>query len=307
MKDPHKYEKMIVTIVSDYETSLKVAKRLHSHNVDSVGVEIEFGSKSATIKDVGYVDIFNHHSTTKNPKQPSLAFNETNKYESFIISHIDADTIFGIGWLSGYFDKSNSKLLEISTIISEIDNNGIHKIDQTLIDKYAKELEVIFSVVSEAKAKLNKLRYSGFYNCTPIVKKTILKIIDHIQNQDLLDKKYSLIKTYKGNINASQYIMLKHKHYQVFSKKINNFKEDNHSFIVIYNTSISVFGRDFSTTLKYFPEGLPEFLEKIIPGSGGHFSAVGSPRAKNVSSSQFSEFIKRFTRRINAVSKREEK
>lgn len=294
---------MIVNIVSDYETSLRVAKRLHNHKVNSVGIEIEFGSKSATINDVGYVDIFNHHSNTINPKQPSLAFTDSNIYESFIISHIDADTIFGIGWLSGYFDKNNETLVELSNIISLIDNVGIHKVKQSILDKYPKELEVIFSVVNEAKAKLNKLRYSGFYNCTPIVKKTILKILDHIQNKELLDKKYSLIRNYKNDIKSSDYLIRKTEKYHIFNKKINNFKEDKHSFIIIYNTSISIYGRDFSTTLKYFPEGLPEFLEKIIPGSGGHFSAVGSPRAKNINQAQFENVVKLFDQRLKMVSK----
>lgn len=294
---------MIINIVSDYETSLRLAKRLHNHKVDSVGIEIEFGSKSATTQDVGYVDIFNHHSTSINPKQPSLAFTETNKYKSFIISHIDADTIFGIGWLSGYFDKSNETLVKISSIISLIDNVGIHQVEQSILNQYPKELEVIFSVVSEAKAKLNKLRYSGFYNCTPIVKKTILKIIDHIQNKELLNKKYSLIQNYKSDIKSEQFILQKTKQYYIFNKKINNFKEDTHSFIIIYNTSISIYGRDFSTTMTFFPEGLPEFLENILPGSGGHFSAAGSPRAKNVSPSQFDIVLKVFNKRLQQVSR----
>lgn len=295
---------MIVTIVSDYSISLKVAERLYKHNIESVGIEIEFGSESATINDVGYIDIFNHHSNTENPKQPSLAFNETKIYESFIISHIDADTIFGIGWLSGYFDKSNTTLLEISKIISQIDNLGIHQVDKNILNKYSKELEVIFSVVSEAKTKLNKLRYSGFYNCTPIIKKTILKIIDHISDTILLEKKYSLIRSYKNSRDTKEYLVSKNKDYYIFKKKLNNFNDDTHNFIIIYNTSISVYGRDFSTTLKYFPEGLPEFLNGIFPGSGGHFSAVGSPRAKNISKSQFENFIISFNERIKQVSKK---
>ena len=297
---------MIDNIVSNYETSKKVAKTIFEElNMESCGIELEFGDHSPSIKDIGFCEIYNHHlkNLESYNKQPCLAFQDTNRYDSFIISHIDTDTIFGIGWLAGWFDPTNKLLIELSKIISVMDNFGSHSLSDSNLKKYYKELEVISSCVNEAKTKLNKIKPNGFYNCTPIIKKTILKILDHLMNENLLNKKYNFIHDAK-----SKFLKIKPieetETYRLYDKKINDFKTGNHKFIIIYKLGISIYSRDVHSTNLFFPEGIITFMNKYFPGSGGHFNACGSPRMKKIPRKEFERFYKDFKNRINDVLKK---
>src|SRR5574344_1782763 len=94
--------------ISDYDTSIDFINWLSSNNQKIITIECEFGQKQIDENIEGVELSLNHH--LNNGVQPSLAFGiNLEKYsrEHIVITHIDADTIFGIGWVSGIFEKTS--------------------------------------------------------------------------------------------------------------------------------------------------------------------------------------------------------
>lgn len=291
---------MLVLICSDLKHAADSAKKLYTeHNIVSCAVEAEYKTTELNETYEGIGLALNHHLA--NGIQPSKIYeHKFNIYSSFIISHIDADTIFGIGWVSGIFPLNNEKFKRLSNLISEVDSSGIHNtsIPQDLV----KELQVVFSIVAEAKNKLSQLKYNYKYNITGIVKKAMLKIKDHILDEKLLEKRYKLIKDNLELIPLDKDYSTDKIH--VFRNKMNDFLYGKHKFIINYSRSIVVYGRSDKITATYFPKGLPNFLREFFPGAGGHFSAAGAGRNKRISKDEFDNFIEAFKLRIDTVDKK---
>lgn len=301
---------MICMISSNYETALDLLTKFTEKvpDIKFCGVEAEWGNESLTNDLKGISKVFNHHNNIDEP--PSLAFRkiyyenyQTYKCENFIISHIDADTIFGIGWISGIF-KPTEKFKQLSLLFASMDINGFHNICPELKEKYFKEFEVIMGIINHAKTSLKKVRYRNHYNCTTIIMKTLFKICDVLTHEHLLDKRLTLIRKEFAK-NKEQEILLKDSdsNIHIFNKKVNDFNKSNHMFIVVWNVSLSIYGRDKDIVSRYIPEGLPEFLNKLSPGSGGQFSAAGTPRRKGIPTSLYKTIINELKSRIDQVNK----
>ena len=303
---------MTVFISSNIITSRKIASKFNSYGMKCIVVEVEYGDESLTSADVGVEDYYNHHHIGPDAKQPCLAYkyiseliNEDTK-QNFIISHIDADTIFGIGWLSGLFkltDKdSYQKLKNISDIISHNDLNGSHNLPVDLIEKYNvhKELEVIKSFVIHAKKSIQKVKYKNFYNCSSIIYKTILNIIRIMSNREDLESRYNKIQ-HSLSKNQRENIQLpgSNEKVRIYSKKVNDFNDGTHEFIIIKYAGISVFGRNNEIVKKYFPEGLNNFIRTFFEFGGGHFAAAGGGRQKIIDKKEFDNFLEKFLERIS--------
>ena len=290
---------MIAIISNSYEVSKKIIEKLHTeHNQTFCAIEADYGENVINTDCIGVDSFYSHHTLDENYSQPCLAFQEENRDKrNFIISHIDADTIFGIGWLSGIFTK-NDKLIEISIMISQMDSFGFHNIDKKLFEKYRKEYEVIMSFISRAKKIIMKTKYKKYYNCTPIIMKTLFNICGVIYNDYNLNSRYDKIIKSREVLKENKLLKESDDYIHVFKKKKNDFNEDSHCFIVIWNVSISVYGRDTKTIHKYIPEGLPKFLNSLFPGSGGHFNAAGTSRNKKVSLLEYKRLILELKKRI---------
>lgn len=290
---------MIAIISNSYEVSKKIVEKLYTeHNQSFCAIEADYGNDVVDTNCIGIESFYSHHRIDTNYSQPSLAFQEEERNKrNFLISHIDADTIFGIGWLSGVFTKTD-KLVEISIMISQMDSFGYHNIDKKLFEKYRKEYEVIMSFISHAKKTIMKTKYKKYYNCTPIIMKTLFNICGVIHNDFNLNSRYDKIIKSRESLKENKLLKESDNHIHVFKKKKNDFNEDSHSFIVIWNVSISVYGRDTKTIHKYIPEGLPKFLNQLFPGSGGHFNAAGTPRNKKISLIDYKILISELKRRI---------
>lgn len=299
---------MIVFISSNFEVAKKLCDKVPKKipGLEFCGIEAEWGNNELTEEMEGVSKVFNHHG--KNENIPAaLAFEKiyfgnyrTYSSEYFIISHIDVDTIFGIGWVSGIFPLTK-KLMDLSRIFASLDINGYHnlKIDEN----YKKEFTVIMGIVSHAKKLLKKVKFQNYYNCTPIILKTLVKINSLINNEKLLNERYNIILK-EENLNKSyENLLLKESdnNIHIFNKKINDFNNDKHSFIVSWNLSLSIYGRDKETVKKYIPEGLPEFLNKISPESGGQFTAAGTKRKKEIPKSIYLKIINELKIRISMV------
>ena len=292
---------MVVFISSNITTSRKIAKRLNGYGKTCTAVEVEYGNNSLTSKDIGVDSYYNHHHTGPDAKQPCLAYTDFNQSfkENFIISHIDADTIFGIGWLSGIFPKDKI-LIDIAKIISIMDNEGSHKIPKELISKYYKEWEVVKSFISHAKKSVSKVKYKDYYNCSSIIYSTLMNIVRIVHDPKSVELRYS--KLINADINSKAKLHpMSNEELHIFDKKCNDFDKGTHNFIIIKSKTISIFGRDKDQVKKYFPEGLNNFLAKYFDGAGGHFASAGTSRLELVDNIKYLKFLNAFNARINEI------
>ena len=298
---------MVVFIAANYPVAKNIAEKMYNDlNISFCAVEAEYGDGKLSTNDIGISASFAHHKIGKDYYQPCLAYqNDISNYsENFIISHVDTDTIFGIGWISGMFNNVSpsiyEKLKELSLMISINDNFGYHSIPKDTAERFKKEWDVILSYVSHAKKMISKSKFKNYYNCSNIILKCLYNILKCLHYNEILNKKYSLID-YKNDpenkLDISNDIV------HVFKKRTNDFKDNNHSFIIVWDFSVSIYGRDIPSTMKYFPEGINKFLSGIFPESGGHFSAAGTPRKVKVSKKGFDLIMEKFNERIKEVTK----
>lgn len=288
---------MLVFICNTYERAKEISEVMETrHQFKTCAVEAEWGDKSLDTKDKGVYLALNHHSS--DGIQPSMVFKtDYQKMRVFIASHIDTDTLFGIGWVSGLFPNTDL-MKEISELVGNIDNNGIHNV--VIPDHLKNYINCILQIISETKFKLGKLKYKETCNATRIVKKSILNICNIVTSKHILEKRSRYLDNAVIEIPKPITILADGK-IQIFNKRINNFKDGNHDFIIIYNKGISVFGRNDEITKKYFPHGLAVFLQSFFESAGGHFSAAGAMRRTEIGYEEFKLFRNEFSK---IVSKR---
>lgn len=297
---------MIVFIAANHSVAKAVVEKMYvAHNEEFCAIEAEYGENKITKQDTGIVDAYNHHMVGRDSFQPCLAFQDNVEYKNFIISHVDADTIFGIGWLSGIF-KTNpyiTKILtEISNMISVMDNFGYHSIPEKDLALYKKEFEVCMSYVAHAKNSIQKVKFKNYYNCSSIILKTLFNIAKIISNKDLLENRYKLIMKSKSNPNSNDPLKSKlpesTKIVHIYKKRINDFKDNDHQFIIVWDITLSIYGRTLSIVQKYFPEGLAEFLKTLDPEAGGGLITAGTERRRKIYKDEYQKIIEAFLERL---------
>ena len=299
---------MIVFISSTYEVAKNISKTMNqNYGTEFCSIEADFGNDKLTVNDIGIKSAYSHHKINDEYFQPCLTFQITNDSnfpysENFIISHVDADTIFGIGWLCGMFDRVSTRtyntLKDISLMISTMDNFGYHSISKISLEKYKKEFSVILSYVSHAKKSISKVKFQKYYNCSSIIIKCLHNIIKCLTHSDILNKRFNLINKGISEKENIEKMDISTDIVHIYKKRINDFKDASHSFIIVWDISLSIYGRNHKDVSKYFPEGLNEFLNTIIPESGGHFCAAGTKRKTRISNSEFQLIIDKFKERI---------
>lgn len=293
---------MVVFIAATYPVAKSLTENMYNKfNLGFCAIEAEYGNGKLSQNDIGVVASYNHHTIGDDYYQPCLAFqDDTIAYENFIVSHIDIDTILGIGWLSGMFHLTYPRIFEtlkdISIIASVNDNFGFHNVPIMQIEKYRKEWDVISSYVVHAKNMINKSKFKNYYNCTSIIQKTLKNIIKALMHKEVLEAKHKLIKFDSSNI---QVLPESNDIIKFYNKKINNFENGAHQFICVKNYGLSIYGRDYKTVKKYFPEGLNIFLSNLIPGSGGHFNASGTPRKQRISNEDYLRIVSEINKRLD--------
>lgn len=301
---------MVVFISSNLDVAkqllVKVPEKIKGF--EFCGIEAEWGDQCLEDGMQGLSKVFNHHiDSSKSP--PCLAFesiykdgNQIYKNENFIISHIDADTLFGIGWVSGIF-KPTTQFKDLSKLVAMMDTQGYHNICQELKNKYIMEFEVIMGIVNHAKNAMKKIKYHKYYNCTTIIIKSLFKIQDLLNDHAALVKRYNLIKKEKTiHYNSGiEKLPESDKNIHIYKKKINDFNNGGHSFIISWNLTLSIYGRDTETVKKYIPEGLPSFLNNLFPDSGGQFAAAGTKRKTSIPYKQYLKCVEELKLRIEGV------
>lgn len=282
--------------ISDYDTSIDFINWMSSKNQKVITIECEFGQKQIDENMEGVELSLNHH--LNNGVQPSLAFGiNLEKYsrEHIVITHVDADTIFGIGWVSGIFEKT-SEFRKVSYIVSKIDIYGFHNVISMLTQKERELIEVIYSNILSIKHKVNS-NTGKIKRCNYILK-TLNKIKSYITgDKDITPVYKKLQKSMNNYLDTDDFGFMKElstEKIHVFTKRINNFSMFNAEFIINYNMNggtVSIFGRDRETIQKYFPNGLGEVMANFFKGGGGQFGAAASGRRKVVVPLEFFWFL----------------
>ncbi len=107
--------------------SAKEAREVTSTGGRWVAIETEYGDETVDEKDEGVSLSLNHHGELQNQDAPALAYKKNigEKFDNFIISHVDLDVLFGILWTSGMIKKT-SMTTGLSILVAMSDVNGYH-------------------------------------------------------------------------------------------------------------------------------------------------------------------------------------
>ena len=264
-------------------------------------VEVEYGDEELSPENCDAVILaLNHHGPRANNTPPSEAplipeakkfLDEENYFDNFIVSHIDADTILGIMWMSGIM-KNTEIAMEISKIVSEVDIKGFHYYEENLHNNLPDYIKyrylAIGQLISKTKFEDNS---KNTVDVSRIVHKLILKVKDIIVEGPSQEKINSI-----NNWLETKHEVAKQALVTNIPGVMNVYKSDiflNNAYclepgncvdiIVQYNTgnfSIVISAKDEEIAQRYFGEnGVIEPLKKFFGDkAGGRKGIGGSPR-----------------------------
>lgn len=286
-----------------YDEAVKTASEYFKNN-SVVAIETEYGNKYYGKKDGAVLELLHHGEKSDNkPASTILIPNNSEqlkyKYDNFIISHIDLDTVFGIMWAGGYL-KNSKTARTVSELVAYLDINGFYKFKKELLDynnPFHMKLLAITSLMNFWKINLKTLSKD--------IHKLILRIRDYIIldvpedikkflmpdiNENIFLKNISddslsipkILVTYISNISVTN------RYY------INNIEYD---IILQYNTgsnTITLACQDEKIAEKYFGKtGVIEPLQLFFgDDAGGHKTIGGSPRDKKLQYEYLEAFLK---------------
>lgn len=292
---------MFVVLYNQYNEAKDFAEKFFkTKKAHLCAIETEYGNNVLDENNSGISLSLNHHSNSfEKSFQPSLAYKhptiQKKKFDNFIISHIDVDTIFGVAWASGIF-PNNRKFIEVSNILSQIDIKGFHNVQVPL--QYKKIITCIFSIVSKYKKLINLTTKI----CTKEVKKAILKIKDLFYDDEYLEVKYLKLKEGLAKYQITKHPLSTEK-ISVYTKRYFDFLINKNDFIISYTRGISIFARDEKSVLKYFDKGLDEILvEYFGVNAGGSFTSAGTSRNEYITKETFYDFVNWFKEKIEKRS-----
>jgi len=282
-----------------------------------VAVETEYGNEYFGKKDGAEIELL-HHGVNQNSYPAAQAYymdpnyDPLKKYDNFIVSHIDLDTIFGIAWAAGFFKKT-PVTIALSELISQVDQYGFAwfmknkygKIDPIIEGKF---LMIGFLIGSWKFKESNEL-----IDISKDVHKLILRIKDVVINKQF-DAEIELAKE-----NLEEYLDFKEKIYKktiqqdlsipgILNVFISNkpvldayYWEAGCDIIIQYNTgsgSITLATKDIETAKEYFGEEGVLAPIKIFFGenAGGRVNIAGSDRKLHLQIEYLEAFVK-FIRR----------
>ncbi len=281
-----------------YKQAINKSKNLQN----IVAIETEYGDEYFGKKDGAEIELLHHGKFENLPASIALipkdeTQNVNYRYNEFIVSHIDLDTVFGIMWAGGYL-KNTYIAREISKLVAYLDEHGFYNFKNNLLDK-TNQIHVKFlaitSIMNFWKIRPRTLSYD--------IHKLILRIRDYIVlpiPQDV--KKYILVEeethflddVVQPQLNISNTLIT-----YVSYKSVTNhylYNGDEYEMILQYNLgsqTITLSCQDEAIAEQYFGEqGVVEPLQKFFGHSaGGHKSIGGSPRNKKLSENILKDFF----------------
>jgi len=289
-----------IRLCSSYEQAVNVSKTM----TDVVAIETEYGDEYFGKKDGAVLELLHHGKLSDNKPASTILIpnnyeNVNYKYNNFIISHIDLDTVFGIMWAGGYL-KNTKTARVISELVGYLDINGFYKFKNELLDYNNPDhikLLAITSLINFWKINLNSLSKD--------IHKLILRIRDYI----ILGVPESIKKYLLQGINENDFlkeitelelsipkILVTYiSNTSVTDRYLNNGLE--YDMILQYNTgsnSITLACQNEELAKKYFgSNGVIEPLQAFFgKKAGGHKSIGGSPRGKKLQIEYLEAFLK---------------
>jgi hypothetical protein len=292
--------------------NLEEAKEVASSDKNWVAIETEYGGERLDDSHPNVALSLNHHGELQDEKAPAEAYHLKlkRKYDNFIISHIDIDTLFGILWTAGWLKKTNVTL-SLAALISIADKHGFHiaekhfkDYDRRIISRYLAIGYLVNSWVINDDGLLKK-------DVSKEVHKLLLKIKDiildgatkeQIANYKLwFEKQNKSAKSYLINIVnlCNDNLLVYRAPFRLTTAY--NLGDVNGALILQYNEqskTITLSCIDDITAEKYFgKDGVIEPLQIFFGDQAGGKKAIGgSPRDINLQPEMlnaFLEFLKR--------------
>jgi len=294
-----------VKLCPTYEEAVEIAKQI----APCGAIECEYGDKTITEHDEGVRVAMYHHGIHSGNPAPSIRWDVYDSLDepldSFIISHIDLDTIMGIMWASKIL-KPTSIAKKIGEIAEIQDLNGFHYIEREILKDLTGTLKYRFLgagyIVSNIQIDDNK-----DYDVSRQIHKAILKIKDIII--DGIDE----------NLKNKIDFWLKNKHEEAkkclkFDNQFLNFYVSDKNMISAYcllndnnemickdinlqyntaNNSITLTCFNEEIAVKYFGEdGVLHPLKNFFGDkAGGRIAVGGGPRSEKLSLQHANAFL----------------
>lgn len=293
-----------VYLVSTYDIGQKIIELSNKNNLKVVTIECAFGNKLLDQNIPGVELSIDHHI---GDTIPSISWNiDYSKYKKdiIILSHIDTDTIFGLGWVLEEFPKTE-KYKKIGEYISKIDTGGFHSV----VFDTPEEMYLVNVIYSEVNKLKKSIRYNKFIKINP---RYILNKIKFFMNYpDRVHKKYLKIKDALKDLNYRIIREYSCKNILVVEGRTIDFNiNPDLDFIINIDTekftSLQIFGRDKETVQKYFGDkGLDYLLSKFFNNAGGQFLAAGTGRGEKVNNQKINWFLQNFRAMVEKGAKYE--
>lgn len=289
-----------VKLGATYEHAVKLSKTM----TEVIAVETEYGDNYFGKKDGAVLELLHHGELSNNKPASTILIPDNNspsnyKFNNFIISHVDLDTVFGIMWAGGYL-KNTRTARNISELVAYLDTNGFYKFKNELLD-YSNpdhiKLLAITSLINFWKINPNSLSKD--------IHKLILRIRDYIilgVSPDIqkflvsgIDEKEFLKDITEMELSIPKVLVTYISNISVTDRYLNNGLE--YDIILQYNTgsnSITLACQNEELSKLYFGEnGVIEPLQLFFgKNAGGHKSIGGSPRGEKLQIEYLEAFLK---------------
>jgi len=293
-------EKIIVA--SSLEEATEIANK-YKGTFNVVAIEAEWGDLAL---EEPYVDLsINHHGARANNPCPAEIglerdVNYHNKNNVYILSHLDADTLFGIMWVEGMLNK-NTETRNLCEIIAFSDKKGYHKAKDKYRDIKNTNLGRKWLTLGYLFSRNTKVSPGDVTDKVRLILEAAVKIIEHDSVKDLTIYKEASKWSSKKQKNVLEALDYEGEKILGFVGKL--FYCDNYSlldktreFIVQYDTQLQTIlfsSIDEATAKKYFGEkGVVSVLQEYFGDeAGGHVAIGGSPRNKKLSQKEYVDFI----------------
>jgi hypothetical protein len=316
--------KVQVQLIKDYNTAAEAIKGMER----VVSVETEYGEQFLGTKDGCAMEMVHHGVNAGNPAPSDYWMRVINgaecNFKTFIISHIDADTIFGIGFASGILNSYCQRTQEIAKLVSYTDINGLHATFKNFYND-----NMISTDIRDAHLGVgylvNKIKYqedrdAKVNDASEFISGLLVKIRDFIKNQDqsLVENTWAWIESQRKVarnawvdnerltgpfINAFVSDVFMGTNYNIYDcdDKLIRSSDVVVSFNTQYN-SISIFVTDEKIAVELFGErGVVEILQSYFgEDAGGRVSVGGSPRGVRFKLADFYKFVKKVRKHLES-------
>lgn len=296
---------MRIVVAKDLEEAKKLARQHRGKYV--ISIEAEWGDLALEEPNVDLS--LNHHGPRSNNicpaevgiKRPYLIDNFKDKDKAYIISHLDADTIFGIMWLEGYLNPKDDTAKKLSEIVAYSDKNGYHKaaieyehLKNTDIGRKWLTIGYLFSRNNKVKTGDITTIFKNIVDATKIIieSKDIASSVIYQEAYYWNSKKTKNAKDSLVFVNDDM-LVFKGKHF--YCDNYNLFNEPK-KVIIQYNTNtnsvlLSAYDKDTAVDL-FGKKGVAGMLQDFFGDeAGGHTAIGGSPRNKYISEKDFDNFV----------------